>query len=160
VGIKLTNLEREIIEIFVRIAGVLHLPRSVGELYGLLFVSEKPLCLDDCRLRLGISKGSTSQGLRILRSFGAVSSVYVPGERRDFFEAESELRRIVSGFVNEQIRPHLENGKARMSRMEAMLEAEPSGRQVFLEERLDRLKTWQKHANTVLPFALNFIKPD
>jgi DNA-binding transcriptional regulator GbsR (MarR family) len=63
----LDSLEREVIELFIRMADVLNLPRSVGEIYGLLFIASEPLCLDDCRLRLNISKGSTSQGLKILR---------------------------------------------------------------------------------------------
>lgn len=145
------------IDIFVRIAGVLSLPRSVGELYGVLFISPEPMCIDDLMQKLKISKGSTSQGLRILRSFGAVKPVYVPGDRRDFFTAEAALRKIVSGFVNEELRPHLENGKERMARLEQLVVGEKNE---FYRERIDRLKNWQKRANSLLPFALNFIKPE
>ena len=35
----LTQLEREVISLFVQVASVLNLPRSVGEVYGLLGVS-------------------------------------------------------------------------------------------------------------------------
>lgn len=153
----LSELEQEVIDVFVRMAGVLNLPRSVGELYGLLFISPEPLCISDCMNKLNISKGSTSQGLKILRSFGAVNTVYVAGDRRDYFEAESALRRIMNGFVNEQVRPHLENGKERMERLEALAAAEEDD---FYQTRIERLKGWQKHASLLLPFALNFIKPD
>ncbi|QHI70171.1 GbsR/MarR family transcriptional regulator [Tichowtungia aerotolerans] len=156
----LTELEQEIVDIFVRMAGVLNLPRSVGELYGLLFISPSPLCINDCMEKLGISKGSTSQGLKILRSFGAVKTVYVPGERRDYFEAESGLRKIVTGFVNEQIRPHLEGGNERMGRLEELVRVSDSEQKEFFADRIDRLKGWQKRANLLLPFALNFIKPE
>ncbi len=156
----LSELEKEVVEIFVRIAGVLSLPRSVGELYGILFISPEPMCIDDLMLKLKISKGSTSQGLKILRSFGAVNPVYVAGDRRDFFAAEAELRKIVTGFVNEQIRPHLDNGKARMARIEGLIDAEEPGRKEFIAERIDRLQGWQKRAGALLPFALNFIKPE
>ena len=158
-GSTLSELEQEVIDLFVRMAGVLNLPRSVGELYGLLYISPKPLCINDCMQKLNISKGSTSQGLKILRSFGAVNTVYVPGERRDFFEAESALRRIVTGFANEQVRPHLENGKERMARLES-LAAVSSGETEFFVGRIERLKGWQKRASLLLPFALNFIKPE
>jgi DNA-binding transcriptional regulator GbsR (MarR family) len=156
----LSELEQEVIDVFVRMAGVLNLPRSVGELYGLLFISPKPLCINDCMKKLDISKGSTSQGLKILRSFGAVKTVYVPGERRDFFEAESALRKIVTGFVNEQVRPHLETGKERVARLASLAEASSEEDQEFFVERIGRLRNWQKRANLLLPFALNFIKPD
>jgi DNA-binding transcriptional regulator GbsR (MarR family) len=156
----LSELEKEVVEIFVRIAGVLSLPRSVGELYGVLFISPEPMCIDDLMLKLKISKGSTSQGLKILRSFGAVNPVYVAGDRRDFYAAEAELRKIVAGFVNEQIQPHLNNGKARMARIERLIDAEEAGRKEFIAERIDRLQGWQKRAGALLPFALNFIKPE
>lgn len=156
----LSELEKEVIDIFVRIAGVLSLPRSVGELYGLLYISPKPLCIDDCMRKLNISKGSTSQGLKILRSFGAVNTVYVPGDRKDFFEAEAQLRKIVAGFVNEQVRPHLDNGKARMARIDQLIAAEEGESREFYVSRMERLQGWQKRAGSLLPFALNFIKPD
>jgi DNA-binding transcriptional regulator GbsR (MarR family) len=156
----LSELEKEVVEIFVRIAGVLSLPRSVGELYGILFISPEPMCIDDLMLKLKISKGSTSQGLKILRSFGAVNPVYVAGDRRDFYAAEAELRKIVAGFVNEQIRPHLDNGKARMARIEGLIDAEEAGRKEFIAERINRLQGWQKRTGALLPFALNFIKPE
>ena len=155
----LTELEREVVDVFVRMAGVLNLPRSVGELYGLLYISENPLCINDCMDKLSISKGSTSQGLKILRSFGAVNTVSVPGERRDHFVAESSLRKIVTGFVNEQVRPHLENGKEHMARMDELVVSSDDHQVEFYQERVDQLKTWQKRANQLLPFALNFIKP-
>jgi HTH-type transcriptional regulator, glycine betaine synthesis regulator len=153
----LSELEQEVIGLFVRIAGVLNLPRSVGELYGLLFISPEPLSIDDCMTKLKISKGSTSQGLKILRSFGAVNAVYVAGQRRDFFRVEAGLRNIVTGFVNEQIRPSLANGKERMARLEELAGGETDD---FFSERVQRLKGWHKRANALLPFALNFIKPE
>jgi len=156
----LSELEKEVIDIFVRIAGVLSLPRSVGELYGILFISPEPMCIDDLMSKLKISKGSTSQGLKILRSFGAVNPVYMAGDRRDFFTAEAELRRIVAGFVNEQVRPQVNSGKDRMARVKELLEQEEAGRKEFIAERIERLQGWQKRANALLPFALNFIKPD
>jgi DNA-binding transcriptional regulator GbsR (MarR family) len=158
---SLSELEKEVVDIFVRIAGVLSLPRSVGELYGLLFISPNPLCIDDCMKKLKISKGSTSQGLKILRSFGAVNTVYVPGDRKDFFEAESSLRKVISGFENEQVRPHLQNGKDRMARIDQLIASEEDSEQKeFFETRIKRLQGWQKRANSLLPFALNFIKPE
>jgi len=156
----LSELEKEVVDIFVRIAGVLSLPRSVGELYGVLFISPKPMCIDDLMRKLKISKGSTSQGLKILRSFGAVNPVYMAGDRRDFFTAEAELRKIVSGFVKEQVYPHLENGKERMARIEKLLAEETPEQKEFIAERIERLQGWQKRAGAILPFALNFVKPD
>jgi len=153
----LSELEREVIELFIRMADVLNLPRSVGEIYGLLFISSNPLCLDDCRTRLNISKGSTSQGLKILRSFGAIRTIYIPGDRKDYYLAETSLRKIASGFAGEQIQPHVHSGKERIERIRELLEADGGGDREALREKIDLLENWQKRAGKILPLILKLI---
>ncbi len=153
----LGELEREVIELFVRMADVLNLPRSVGEIYGLLFISPDPLCLDDCRIRLNISKGSTSQGLKILRSFGAIRTVYIPGDRKDHYVAETSLRKMASGFAGEQIRPHVDSGKERIERIRELLGEHGSEDREALEEKIELLENWQRRAGKTLPLILKLI---
>ncbi len=153
----LSELDREVIELFIRMADVLNLPRSVGEIYGLLFIASDPLCLDDCRIRLKISKGSTSQGLKILRSFGAIRTVYMAGDRKDYYLAETSLRKIASGFTNEQIRPHVDSGKERIERIRELLDEQDDDARATLEEKIDLLENWQKRASKTLPLMLKLI---
>lgn len=153
----LSELEQEVIALFVRMADLLNQPRSVGEIYGLLFISSKPLCLDDCRTRLGISKGSTSQGLKILRSFGAIRMVYVPGDRKDFYVAETALRKVASGFAREQIQPHVESGEGRVLRIRELLDQSDAEDRDALSEKIDQLETWQKRAHKTLPLILKMM---
>jgi len=154
---SLSQIESEVIALFVRMADVLNLPRSVGEIYGILFISPKPLCLDDCRLRLNISKGSTSQGLKILRSFGAIRTVYIPGDRKDYYVAETSLRKIASGFASEQIQPHVASGEDRISRIRDLLESCEVESKDDLEEKIDLLENWQRRAGKTLPLVLKLI---
>ena len=58
------DLEIESIDFFVRMMSMLGMPRSVGEIYGLLYFSTTPLPMDQIVSRLGISLGSASQGLK------------------------------------------------------------------------------------------------
>lgn len=153
----LSELDREVIALFVRMADVLNLPRSVGEIYGILFISTEPLCLDDCRLRLNISKGSTSQGLKILRSFGAIRTVYVPGDRKDYYVAETSLRKITSGFASEQIQPHVSSGKDRIGHIRELLNERPDEEKAALQDKVDLLENWQKRAGKMLPLVLKLI---
>src|SRR5689334_9414028 len=86
----LTRVEIEIIDLFVQFSSALGQPRSVAEIYGLLFISRQPLAMDEMIHRLRLSKGSTSQGLRFLRNLGAVRMIYVAGDRRAHYEAVAE----------------------------------------------------------------------
>jgi len=160
----LTAGENEVVAIFVQMIQVLGLPRSVGEIYGLLFATPQPLAFQDIADRLDISKGSVSQGLKFLRTVGAIKPVVVEGDRREFFEPVVELRALVSGFINQRLNPQLEEwgGRANALKLEAFerreddslklnLPASTAQHRKVLSSRLDKLKTWQKRANTVLP---------
>ena len=115
------DLEIESIDFFVRMMSMLGMPRSVGEIYGLLYFSPSPLTMDQIVNRLGISLGSASQGLKTLRSLKAVRTNYVPGDRRDHYLAETEFRRLFANFIKEEIMPHMESAKERIERMESSL---------------------------------------
>src|SRR5205809_1576702 len=92
----LSELEVEAIDLFIGLIRLLGMPKSVGELYGLLFVSPAALPMETLMERLHMSKGSASQGLKLLRSFGAVRTVYVAADRRDHYVAAFDLRRFAS----------------------------------------------------------------
>ena len=153
----MNKIELEIISIFVRLADLLNLPKTVGEIYGLLFISEDPMCLDDLMNKLKISKGSTSQGLKILRSFGALKKIYIPGDRKDYYLAEDSLRKIANGFANEQIQPHLESGSERLEYIRGLIIEDDKLNKKFVKEKIKKLENWEKKVNMFLPLALKLI---
>ena len=118
---RLSALEIEAIEMFINFLKIVGLQKSIGEIYGLLFVSAKPLSMDDIVNRLGISLGAASQGLKILRAVGAVKSVYSPRDRRDHFAADLELSKFATVFIKEELRPRVERALQRIQHMESLL---------------------------------------
>jgi DNA-binding transcriptional regulator GbsR (MarR family) len=153
----LTPLEVEMVAFFVRIAQVLGAPKSLGEIYGLLFCSDRPLSLDEITDSLQISRGSASQGLRVLKSLGAIKLVYLPGNRRDHYGAETELRKLTGSLLREQVEPQLEGGEARLNRMSEMLSDEPSESRSFMKARLSKLQGWSRQARRLLPLVRTFL---
>ncbi len=137
---------------------MLGLPKSVGEIYGVLYCARQPMTMFDIIDRIGISKGSTSQGLRMLRTLGAVREVSTPDDRKTYYEADVELKKIVGGFLREEIRPHLKSGKEKLKTLEMEVEAidDPELRE-FYDERVVRLERWSKKANLVLPLLQKFL---
>ncbi|HEX5789921.1 MAG TPA: hypothetical protein VFY13_02160, partial [Luteolibacter sp.] len=144
----------QVIAVFVDGVKVIGLPRSIGEIYGLLFISPQALSLDDLVERLQISKGSASQGLRTLKSLGAVREAEPTSqsERRTYYEAATELKRLVGGFIREQIRPHLESGKQKVGGLAATASGiEDAQHRRFVQERIERLDQWMNNTSKVLP---------
>ena len=113
-GVTLPEWRIAIIQLFVQAAQMIGLPKSVGQIYGLLFSSVEALPMDTIMGDLGISKGSASQGLKFLRQLGAVKLNLVVGDRRDHFFAEVRSKRLISGLIREKLIPALEDGEERL----------------------------------------------
>ena len=62
--IELSDWELEVIDLFLNAANSVGLPKSFGQIYGLLFCRDQALTMDQIIKLLAISKGSVSQGLR------------------------------------------------------------------------------------------------
>lgn len=154
---SLSDLEVEAIEMFINFLKLIGLPKSVGEIYGLMFVSPQPLAMDDFIQRLQISSGAASQGLRLLRSFGAVKVVYVPGDRRDHYRADLELSNFATVFIKEELQPRMERALERIDRMEKLMaQMSESDRDATLV-RIERLKHWLEKGRKMLPWILRFL---
>jgi DNA-binding transcriptional regulator GbsR (MarR family) len=76
--------------------------RTVGQIYAVLFVAERPLCADDIVERLGVSRSNVSMGLKELQGWNLVRLKHVPGDRRDFFATPDDVWVIVRTLVEER----------------------------------------------------------
>ena len=150
-------IELESIDFFVRMMGILGMPRSVGEIYGLLYFSEAPLSMDQIANKLEMSLGSASQGLKTLRSLKAVRTSYVAGERKDHYQAETEFRRLFSNFLKEEILPHMESAAERIERMETVLPSDKCEDE-FYKVRIEKLKKLTRAGGRLLPALAGLLK--
>ena len=153
----LNPLEVEIIDFFVQLSRLLGQPRSLAEIYGLLFISARPLAMDDLTERLHLSKGSASQGLKFLRNIDAVKMVYVAGDRRVHYEAVAELRNLAARFLRDQIVPHLDSGQARLERISVMVKQLPSEDRARVSARVKMLQSWEKRGKKFLPIVVKIM---
>lgn len=149
----LQPVEVEVIDLFVNAVRMLGVPKSVGEIYGLLYIAPEPLPLDALVTRLNISKGSASQGLKVLRAFGAVKQVYVAGDRRDHYAAETELKKLVAGFIREEIKPRLDSGAGRLERLKSLAAGDATERGEFQRVRISKLAQWHTRSQSIMPLV-------
>lgn len=71
------------------------LNKFLAQLYAVLYLSEKPLSLDEIVERLSVSKGNVSINIRVLENWGAVRSVWVKGSRKDYYEANLDFKGVI-----------------------------------------------------------------
>lgn len=164
------EFECQCILFFEEVVQIFGVPKSVGQIYGLLYASPLPLSFSDIVERLDISKGSASQGLGLLRSLGAINeaALSVAGgrlpvdradaSRRVAYEPELSLRRLVNGVLQKRIAPMAATGTERLTRMLEL--AEHGGMETeFHLDRAEQLNTWRKRLKTVLPVLSALLGP-
>ena len=78
-----------------RLARFFGFSEVMGRLYGTLLMSPEPLSLDELGDTLDISKGSVSMNMRDLERWGMAKDVWVRGERRKFYKAESDMWQVI-----------------------------------------------------------------
>lgn len=149
--------ESEMVVLFTSVANMFGFRKSVGAIYGFMFCQEHPMHLEGIMNRLGMSKGTVSQGLTFLRRAGAVRLSYVPGDRREYFIPEVSLKKLVSGFLRDQVYPHLDSGEDRLSNLDEMVRSSDVDVPEIIDERIKRLRSWQKQAKMLLPIVQKFL---
>lgn len=83
--------------------------RSVAQIHALLFLSAKPMIAEDIADQLGLARSNVSTSIKELVGWKLVRRIPVMGDRRDHFEAESDMfemvRRIAAGRKEREIDP-------------------------------------------------------
>jgi DNA-binding transcriptional regulator GbsR (MarR family) len=76
--------------------------RTVGQIYALLFVSERPLNADEIAEALNFSRSNVSMGLKELDSWRLTKLQHLPGDRREYFSAPDDVWVIFKTLADER----------------------------------------------------------
>lgn len=150
--------EREMVAFFVDAAELLGVPESIAAIYGIVFAAPEPLTFAEIEERLDFSKGSISQGMKVLREIGAVQEVSTDHERKARFSPDLELRRLIQRFVEQRLETQLARGKSRLTALKQHAVSFPEAQQEVLTLRLHKLRRWHDRANALMPVMKAFLK--
>jgi DNA-binding transcriptional regulator GbsR (MarR family) len=156
-SLSLSDLEAEVIGLFVQISKIIGQPRSYAEIYAVLFLSPDPLTMDELIERLGISRGSASQGLNFLRKAGAIRVMLIPGRRPTHYEAVAELRQLVAGFLRDQVLPEVGESQNRLNQIVEMVGRMPAKDRAHVSHRISMLQSWGKRGRQFLPLVVKML---
>lgn len=68
--------------------------KMMAEIQALLYMSQNPLGLDEMSERLKTSRSNISLNVRALQDLGVVRKIILPGDRRDYYTAETDLEKV------------------------------------------------------------------
>jgi DNA-binding transcriptional regulator GbsR (MarR family) len=76
--------------------------RNMGRLWCVLYLEAGPLSAAELGERLSLSAGAVSMTLNDLAEWGVVKKAWVPGERREYYEPETDIWKMVSRVFRER----------------------------------------------------------
>ncbi|KQZ30343.1 GbsR/MarR family transcriptional regulator [Duganella sp. Root1480D1] len=108
--------------------------RTVGQIYALLYVSNRPLNADEIAEHLEFSRSNVSMGLKELQSWRLVKLLHQPNDRREYFEPPKDVWDIFKALLEERRRREVEPTLSMLR--DAMLESASTAEDRYAQERM------------------------
>jgi DNA-binding transcriptional regulator GbsR (MarR family) len=99
--------------------------RSVAQIHALLYLSERPLTAEDIAKTLGMARSNVSNSLKELAGWKLIRRVPLFGERRDHFEAETDLWEMVTRIAQGRKEREIDPAAAALRACRAEAEGDP-----------------------------------
>jgi DNA-binding transcriptional regulator GbsR (MarR family) len=122
--------------------------RSVAQIHALLYLSDRPLTAEEIAETLGMARSNVSNSLKELAAWKLVRRVPMLGDRRDHFEAESDLWEMVTRIAQGRKEREIDPAAAALRACRAEAEGDPAvspvarKRLAEMEEFVGTLSRW------------------
>ena len=152
----LPPLSRDFIAHFGEMGSKWGINRTVGQIYALIFISQRALNADDIAETLEFSRSNVSMGLKELQAWRLVRLRHQPGDRREYFEAPADVWEIFRVLAEERRRREIEPtlSMLRMALLEESgteAERHAQARMKDMHDLIDRLMTWFDDVQKLAP---------
>ena len=148
----LASTERRLAEVIGGLMEFWGFKRPMGRIWTLLYLSPAPLGAAELGEQLKMSAGAVSMTLSELLKWGAVKKSWRPGERRDFYEAETSIGKLVQRVLRERELELVRQFGEALSNAEAALPrpSDDSGPTDFKRDRVHELQRLARLGETLL----------
>ncbi|WKZ34400.1 MAG: hypothetical protein QY332_12335 [Anaerolineales bacterium] len=100
--VKLPRLKQDFTEGLSQISRFWGFPKGMGAIFAVLYLSPAPLSLDEIVEQTGLTKGGISTEVRTLARMGLVHRSSKLGDRKDYYEAESDFYASIRSILRER----------------------------------------------------------
>jgi DNA-binding transcriptional regulator GbsR (MarR family) len=121
--------------------------RTVGQMYALFVMSSKPLNADQIVEAIGISRSNASMGLKELLSWRLIKLQHIPGDRKEYYSAPSDMWEIARILIEERRKREIDPTLTMLR--EALMETPASVKEEFAQQKMhemhdliDLVTTW------------------
>ncbi len=99
---KLPELKKDFTESLSQISRFWGFPKGMGAIFAVLYLSPAPLPLDEIVGQTGLTKGAISTEVRTLARMGLVHRSTKLGDRKDYYEAETDFYAAIRAILKER----------------------------------------------------------
>jgi DNA-binding transcriptional regulator GbsR (MarR family) len=138
----LESIKNELVEGLSGISAFWGFPKGMGAIFAMLYISPNPLSLDELVEKTGLTKGSISTTTRALSRMGLIRPVTRLGDRKDYYEAETDFYRAIRSILKERQNSEFDRAVASVKAVLVKLETasgESDAEHSFLTERVRAL---------------------
>lgn len=99
---SITRIKKDFTEGLSQISRFWGFPKGMGAIFAVLYLSPTPLSLDEIVSETGLTKGAISTEIRALARMGLVHRSSKLGDRKDYYEAESDFYAAIRSMLKER----------------------------------------------------------
>lgn len=99
---SLSRIKKDFTQGLSQISRFWGFPKGMGAIFAVLYLSAVPLSLDEIVRETGLTKGAISTEIRALARMGLVHRSSRLGDRKDYYEAESDFYAAVRSILKER----------------------------------------------------------
>ena len=143
---SIAEIEQRVAEVIGRLMEYWGFKAVMGRLWTFLYLSSEPLSAAALGDRLAMSTGSISMAVADLQKWGVIRKTWRPGERKDFYEAETSIWKMVTRVIRERELVHVrdaiaafDGAKTQVGSLKSGASATERTRLKFIEGRLTTL---------------------
>ena len=147
---ELIQIKQNFVEGLSGISQFWGFPKGMGAIFAVLYLSPNPLSLDEIVEQAGLTKGAISTNVRALSRMGLIHPVTRLGDRKDYYEAETDFYKAIRAILKERQNSEFDRAVTSVRATLQKLETSPypdaesprNGERAFLTERVRALNSF------------------
>ena len=143
---QITQLKQDFTQGLSQISKFWGFPKGMGAIFAVLYLSPSPLSLDELVQQTGLTKGAISTNVRALARMGLVRPSTKLGDRKDYYEAETDfyksIRAILRERQNSEFESAIQSVRETLGKLESDTGIENEAERQFLLERVRALQSF------------------
>lgn len=141
---EITKLKQDFTEGLSQISKFWGFPKGMGAIFAVLYLSPTALSLDELVEQTGLTKGAISTNVRALARMGLVRPSTKLGDRKDYYEAETDFYKSIRAILQERQNSEFDSAiqavRETLEKLEAGAGTEDEAERQFLLERIRALQ--------------------